>query len=189
MSEIVQPFPIVLYPDPFLNKVARAVKPEEFKVGKADEWVLKDLVERMRITMYAERGIGLAAPQVGIGLRLFVYDISEDHDPFAAVFNPVFSDMEGSVAEEEGCLSIPDVRAKVKRFAKLKLTGQNLQGDPISIVATELLARVFQHETDHLDGVLFINKLSMASKLMIRRRLHDLEDDYELQQMKKKRGK
>lgn len=189
MSETVAPFPIVLYPDPFLNKVARAITPAEFKAGKADEWVLKDLVERMRITMYAERGIGLAAPQVGIGLRLFVYDISEDHNEFAAVFNPVFSNMEGTVVEEEGCLSIPEVRAKVKRYAQLKLTGQNLQGEPIDIDATELLARVFQHETDHLDGVLFINKLSMTSKLLVRRLLHELEDDYELQQMKKKRGK
>jgi peptide deformylase len=184
----VLPLPIVLYPDPFLNKVARPVTLEELKAGKAGEWDLKELIERMRVTMYDERGIGLAGPQVGVGLRVFVYDISKDETGFAEVFNPVFSEMEGSEADEEGCLSIPEVRAKVKRYTKLKMTGLNLKGETISIDATDLLARVFQHETDHLDGVLFINKLSMTSKLLIRKALRELEDDYEMQQIKKKRA-
>jgi peptide deformylase len=185
----VLPLPIVMYPDPFLNKVARPVTPSELKAGKAGEWDLKELIDRMRATMYDERGIGLAGPQVGVGLRVFVYDISKDESGFAEVFNPVLSEMEGSELDEEGCLSIPDVRAKVKRYTKLKMTGLNLKGEAVSVDATDLLARVFQHENDHLDGILFINKLSMTSKLLIRKALRELEDDYELQQMKKKRAK
>jgi peptide deformylase len=189
----IEPLPIVLYPDPFLNKVARPVTLEELKAGKAQdksrEWDLRELVERMRVTMYDARGIGLAAPQVGVGLRLFVYDISKDGDEFHEVFNPVLSEMAGTVVEEEGCLSIPEVRAKVKRAATLKLTGLNLSGEAVEVEADDLLARCFQHETDHLDGVLFINKLTVTSRLLIRRGLHALEDDYEMLQIKKKRAK
>lgn len=173
-----QTMEIVLYPAPSLNKKCRAVTPEEIKSGVAGEWNLADLFARMSATMYAAEGIGLAAPQVGVGLRLFVYDISEDRNEPSIVINPVLSEKRGTVVEEEGCLSIPRVRAKVKRSAELQLDGLNLKGEPVSIHADDLLSRVFQHETDHLDGILFIKHLGMASRLMVRRPLNELEEDY-----------
>jgi peptide deformylase len=180
---------IVLYPDPFLTKPAKAIMPEELKSGKAmaptvrgatEEVNLAELTARMIATMYDAEGIGLAAPQVGIGLRLFVADVSSERNQAFVVINPVFSEMHGSLTEEEGCLSIPGVRAKVKRHATLHVSGLNLNGDPVELEATDLLSRVCQHETDHLNGVLFINKIGMAAKLLCRRQLMELEEDYAL---------
>jgi peptide deformylase len=191
-----QPLEIVLYPDPFLTRRCRLITDEEIKSGKVTlsekehapgvsaEWDLHDLAERMKATMYVAKGIGLAAPQVGVGLRLFIADISEDKSGAFAILNPKLSETSGTIVEEEGCLSIPDVRAKVKRFAELKIRGVNLKGEPIEADLTELASRVAQHETDHLDGVLFINKLGMTSKLMIRKQLIQLEEDYKLKQQK-----
>jgi peptide deformylase len=190
MSTITaEPLEIVLYPDPFLLKPCRAITPAELNSGKAAGWDLAELVERMKATMYAAEGIGLAAPQVGVGLRLFLVDISKDKCGCMALLNPVLSNLEGSIVEEEGCLSIPRVRAKVKRFQSLHVTAVNLKGEPIEFDATELLARVCQHENDHLNGILFINKLGMASRVMLRRALNELEEDYELAQAKKKKKK
>src|SRR4051812_2805778 len=117
MSTITaEPLEIVLYPDPFLLKPCRAITPAELGSGKAAGWDLVELIERMKATMYSAEGIGLAAPQVGVGLRLFLIDISKDKSGCVALLNPVLSNLEGSTVEEEGCLSIPHVRAKVKRF-------------------------------------------------------------------------
>jgi len=184
----VEPLEIVLYPDPFLTQPCRAITPEEIKAGSADGWNLAELVERMKATMFASEGIGLAAPQVGVGLRLFMADITKDHSGFFVVLNPTLSEIHGSVQEEEGCLSIPRVRAKVKRPAGVKVSGVDLKGQPFSFEATELLARVCQHEYDHLDGVLFINKLGMAARLLVRRQLVELEEDYRILQARKKVG-
>src|SRR5579862_8151642 len=133
---------IVLYPDPFLIKAARALTAEELREGKADGWNLAELVERMKATMYANEGVGLAAPQVRVGLRLFVADPSKDKTGFFAIFNPVQENLKGSELDEEGCLSIPGVRAKVKRNKALTCTGLDLQGQPISFDCRDLLARV-----------------------------------------------
>lgn len=180
------PLEIVLYPDKALEKPCRALAPEELKAGVADGWILPELIERMKTTMYAAEGIGLAAPQVGVPLRLFIADIKDERGA-RVVINPVLSDKQGSVLEEEGCLSIPGVRAKVKRFARLKISGLDAAGNPLSFDAAELLARVCQHENDHLDGILFINKIGMTARLMIRKRLRELEEDYRLKKLKKKK--
>lgn len=185
-----EPLDIVLYPNPFLTKKCRSVTDEEIKAGAISltdkehvagvkgDWKLQELAERMMATMYKANGIGLAAPQIGIGIRLWVADISKDKSGQIALLNPVLSKTQGSVVEEEGCLSIPNVRAKVKRHAELKVTGLNLKGEPVEAEVDDLFARVCQHETDHLDGVLFINKLGMTSKLMIRKQLMELEEEY-----------
>jgi peptide deformylase len=187
---------IVLYPDPFLTKPCKAVMPAEIQAGKAlaptargttEEVELAALVERMIATMRDAEGIGLAAPQVGIGLKLFVADISDDHTQPFVVINPVFSDMKGTLLEEEGCLSIPGVRAKVKRHAALHVSGLDLKGQPMELDATELLSRVCQHETDHLNGVLFINKIGMTAKLLVRRQLIELEEDYAIARKRAKK--
>ena len=188
-KEAPAPLEIVLYPDPFLTKPCRKVTDAEIKSGKAGEWNLAELFEKMRTTMYAAEGIGLAAPQVGVGLRLFVYDVSENHNDCRLLINPVLKDLQGTLLEEEGCLSIPHVRAKVKRAQSLKVKAVDLKGEPVEFDAADLLARVCQHENDHLDGVLFINKIGMAAKFMLRRPLEELEEDYALKQAKLKRKK
>src|SRR5438309_1513764 len=101
-----EPLPIVLYPDPFLNKNCRAVTEAELKSGKADGWDLAELVERMKATMYEAEGIGLAAPQVGVGLRIFLADVSKERNDCKVLINPKLSEPQGSAIEEEGCLSI-----------------------------------------------------------------------------------
>jgi peptide deformylase len=178
---------LVIYPDPFLNKSARAVTPEELREGKADGHNLAELVERMKSTMYANEGVGLAAPQVRVGLKLFVADPSKDKSGFMAIFNPELDNLAGSILEEEGCLSIPGVRAKVKRFKTLTCKGLDLQGNPISFDATELLARVCQHENDHLEGILFISRIGMTARFSARRKLDELEEDYRVAQAAAKR--
>jgi peptide deformylase len=185
-NEVSQPLEIIVYPDPFLTKPCRAITAEEFKSGVADGWNLEELVARMKATMYASNGIGLAAPQVGVGLRVFVADPSKEHTAFFAILNPKIAETHGSSVEEEGCLSVPEVRAKVKRPAAITITGMDAKGQPLSFGADELLARVCQHEYDHLDGILFINKLGMTGKLLVRRQLVDLEEDYRLTQGRKK---
>src|SRR6185295_6071711 len=170
--------PIVLYPDPILNKKAREVTLEELRAGKADNLDLNELVMRMVATMYDAEGIGLAAPQVGVGLRLFVADVSPERNTPFSVFNPVLKDPNGSIEEEEGCLSIPKVRAKVKRAESLILSGLDPQGQPLNLPVEGLPARVCQHETDHLDGVLFIQRIGTAARFMLRQKLRELEEDY-----------
>lgn len=183
----VEPLEVVLYPDPFLGKRCRALTAEEIKAGKAEGWNLAELVERMKATMYENAGIGLAAPQVGVGLRLFLVDITADHSGVFAIVNPVLADGRGSEVSEEGCLSIPGVRSKVKRFTEMKVSGLSLTGEPISFEAKDLLARVCQHENDHLEGVLFINRIGMTARLMIRKQLAELEEKYELKKKRKKK--
>lgn len=184
LKDKTQPLEIVLYPDPFLKKPCRKITPDEIKKGVAGGWNLAELVEQMKVTMYAAAGIGLAAPQVGVGLRLFIWDISGDKSGVFALLNPVINDPEGSITEEEGCLSIPHVRAKVKRHEMIRVNGVDLKGKVIEFEADDLLARVCQHEIDHLDGKLFIDKLGAASRFLIRRQLAELEDDYEMSKKK-----
>ncbi len=194
MSETVELLEILKYPHPFLGKKCRPLTESELKsgtvklsaresfFGKPTEWNLLQLARRMVATMYANKGIGLAAAQVGIGLRFFVFDISNDKSGVDVLYNPVLTQKHGTILEEEGCLSLPSVRAKVKRFAELHVAGVNARGEHVEADVSELLARVCQHETDHLDGVLFINKLGMTGRLVVRKQLMELEDDYELQQ-------
>lgn len=178
------PLPILVYPHPFLKKRARPVTAEEIKAGKADGWDLAELVLRMQASMTDEQGLGLAATQVGVGLRLFLAKASQEKEQVLVIINPVFSAQRGTEILEEGCLSLPGLRAKVKRFAALHVNGLDPQGRTWNFDADGLFARVCQHETDHLDGVLFIDRLGMAGRLLVRRRLAELEEDYE--QLKKR---
>ncbi|MCW8133643.1 MAG: peptide deformylase [Planctomycetota bacterium] len=178
---------IVLYPDPVLTKKARAITPDELKAGQADGIDLRELAARMIATMYEADGIGLAAPQVGVSLRFWVADPSPEHTAPLAIVNPVLSNQSGTLDMEEGCLSIPEVRGKVKRFQKLTVTGLDLDGNPVTLEAEDLAARVAQHETDHLDGILFITKIGTAARFMARSKLRVLEDEYEVMQRRRKK--
>jgi len=128
------------------------------------------MVDDMIETMYDEVGIGLAAPQVGISLRLMVVG-HEKTMAARTIVNPVIAEQGGEVTAEEGCLSLPGIFAQVTRAEWVRLEGQDLEGQPISIKARGLTARVFQHEMDHLDGVLFIDRLDAMTRDRIKRRI------------------
>lgn len=161
--------PIVKYPDPILQR------PTELVTEFNDE--LRTLANDMFESMYAAKGIGLAAPQIGVGQRLTVIDLSnkEKPDEKIVLVNPEVIETQGRQYEEEGCLSLPEIREKVVRAAKVKVKAQNLDGDWFEMEGEELLARAFQHEIDHLDGVLFIYRLSGLKRDLILRRIRKLQ--------------
>ncbi len=134
------------------------------------------LVDDMIQTMYAAPGIGLAAPQVGVGKRVFVCDISVGRNPSGLLvfINPEFVEREGMQLEEEGCLSVPGFNATVARPARAVLKGLDRHGEPQSVDASGLLARCFQHEMDHLDGTLFVDRLRGLQKDLIVRKIKKL---------------
>jgi peptide deformylase len=158
------PYTIRVYGDPVLRQRAR-------EVTEVDGGLVR-LAEDMIATMHQAPGVGLAAPQVGVQRRLFVYDLYDDRGPHAIV-NPVLSGLRGEWVYEEGCLSVPGLAFEVTRPKELHLTGLDLDGEEISIEADELLARVFQHEVDHLDGVLFIDRLDADQRRQAMRALRD----------------
>lgn len=162
------------YPDPVLKKIAVPVEADEFN----DE--LKELCYNMLFTMYHAPGIGLAAPQIGISKRIFVMDIDYEREekeladgettyelsgfkPMIFI-NPVISDKEGEITYQEGCLSLPGVFEDVKRFEKCKVNFQDVEGNHHAIEAEELRSICIQHENDHLDGKVFIERLSMLKR-------------------------
>ncbi len=166
MNETGETLPILLVPDPILK--ARA-KP----VGTADMDRVRDLVPRMFTTMYRAPGIGLAAPQVGVGLRVAVVDLMPDDKPTPIVLiNPqVTAASQEQATREEGCLSLPGQYADVTRPARVAVSYTDVEGARQHIEADGLLAACLQHEIDHLDGILFVDHLSPLKRNMILRRL------------------
>ena len=160
---------IVKYPDPVLEHPSEPVT--EF-----DE-ELRKLVDDMFESMYAAKGIGLAAPQIGISKRLTVIDLSFQKNPEEKIvlINPEIVFREGKQYEEEGCLSLPEIREKVSRAAKVKVRAQNVKGEWFELDGEELLARAFQHEIDHLDGVLFFRRVSALKRDLILRRIRKMQ--------------
>jgi len=127
-------------------------------------------------TMYAAPGIGLAAPQVGVGKRIFVCDVSVGRNPsdLLVFINPEFIERDGMQLEEEGCLSVPGFNATVARPSRAIVKGLNRHGEPQTVEGTGLLARCFQHEMDHLDGTLFVDRLRGLQKDLIVRKIKKL---------------
>ena len=144
------------YPKPILRQTCAPVE-------KIDDGIRK-LAADMRDTMLRAKGIGLAAPQVGSKLRLFVADVSEDRDQPLAIINPRIIRSEGRAAYEEGCLSIPGVTASVPRAQAITVVGATPEGEEMTLDAEDLLAICIQHEIDHLDGVLFFDRLSLLKR-------------------------
>jgi peptide deformylase len=137
---------------------------------------IDQLIDDMIQTMYAAPGIGLAATQVGVPLRIFVADISAGHRPGELVtfINPEFVEREGTQLEDEGCLSVPGFNATVARPARAVVKGLNREGEQQVIEATGLLARCFQHEMDHLEGTVFVDRLRGLQKDLIVRKIKKL---------------
>ncbi|MDE3188203.1 MAG: peptide deformylase [Acidobacteriota bacterium] len=160
---------IVKYPEPVLQQPGEPVT--EFNEE------LRKLVADMFETTYASQGIGLAAPQVGVSKRVTVIDLSMGKDPAQklVLINPEITFREGRQYEEEGCLSFPEIREKVARAAKVRIRAQNLEGKWFEMDGEELLSRAFQHEIDHLDGMLFIFRMSGLKRDMVLRRIRKMQ--------------
>jgi peptide deformylase len=155
--------PILHHPDPRLRKKTPPV--ERFDQS------LQKLIDDMFETMYAAPGVGLAANQVGVQLRLAVMDCSEEHNQPLVLINPEVSGAEDRQEMEEGCLSVPDIRDKILRYNKLRLRALDRHGQPYELEAEGLMAQCIQHEIDHLDGKLYIDYLSSLKRERIRKKL------------------
>lgn len=161
---------IVFYPNEVLRKKCAPVK--EFD----DD--LAALARRMEQLLHDAGGVGLAAPQVGVPIRFFITNPSGDPGDTVVWVNPVLSDFDGVEESEEGCLSIPGVTVEKRRAARAIITGFDITGAPRRAEAAGLLARIWQHETDHLNGVLVIDAMSEVAELANRRAIQQLETDY-----------
>ncbi|HQY88213.1 MAG TPA: peptide deformylase [Tepidisphaeraceae bacterium] len=161
---------IIQYPDPRLKKKSKPV------VNFDPD--LAALAQRMFELMREEEGVGLAAPQVGVNLRLFVMNHTGQPEDDRVVINPVLTALDGELENEEGCLSIPGVRVNVLRADQMKLEAVNLAGETFEREANDLESRVWQHETDHLDGILLIDRMSFTEKMRFRKKLKELEGKF-----------
>jgi len=161
--------PILKYGDDTLHSPARPVESITSDIDR----LIDDMIE----TMYAAPGVGLAAPQVGVPLRICVIDLSVGRDPngLIVLINPEFVERDGMQLEEEGCLSVPGFNATVARPSRATVKGLDRNGVEHSVTGTELLARCFQHEMDHLDGTLFVDRLRGLQKDLIVRKIKKLE--------------
>ena len=168
-KEAVKIHEVVKYPDPVLARPGAPVT-----VFDAE---LRKLVAEMFESMYAAQGIGLAAPQISISQRITVIDVSFRKNPKEklVLINPEVVERSGKQVEEEGCLSLPDIREKVQRAAKVKVKAQNERGEWFEVEGEELLARALLHEIDHLDGVLFIDRISRLKRELVLRKIKKLQ--------------
>jgi peptide deformylase len=162
-------YPIVKYGDPVLERPAETVT--EFGTPE-----LRKFLDDMFESMYAAKGVGLAAPQIGFSRRIAVIDASAGEDPSErlVLINPEIVHVEGSQVSEEGCLSIPGFREQVKRGKRVTVRAQDAEGEPFERTGDDLLARAFLHETDHLNGRLYITHISMLKRDLIRRKIKKL---------------
>ena len=161
--------PILKYGEEILHRPAETVLEITKKVNK----LIDDMIE----TMYAAQGIGLAAPQIGVPLNIFVVDISAGRNPhdLIVMINPSLMVATGTQSKEEGCLSVPGFNVSLERPAQIKLKGVDRNGRELQFEAKDLLARAFQHEIDHLDGKIFIDRLRGVKRDLIVRRIYKLQ--------------
>jgi peptide deformylase len=161
-------YEIVKFGDPVLEKPAAPVTVFD------DE--LKKLVEDMFDSMYAAHGVGLAAPQIGVSKRIAVIDVTFKEDPDAKIvlINPEIIHTEGRLTSNEGCLSLPEFREKVTRPRTVTARGQDVEGKTIEVSGEDLLARALVHETDHLNGKLYISHISALKRDMMKRKIRKL---------------
>ncbi|MEQ1776820.1 MAG: peptide deformylase [Burkholderiales bacterium] len=151
--------PILLYPDPRLHTVAAKVTCVDDKI--------RQLIKDMGETMYAAPGVGLAATQVDVHLRIIVIDNADTRDQLRVFINPEILEFKGEADCEEGCLSVPGIYEKVKRAQFIRVRALNQQGEPFELAAEGLLAVCIQHEMDHLEGKVFVEKLSRLKRQRI----------------------
>ena len=156
---------ILVYPDPRLREPGQPVQEVNDQI--------RELIDDMAETMYAAPGVGLAAPQIGVAKRIFVIDVATEDEPsdFRAFINPEILLTQGTQSYQEGCLSFPGVSENIKRAEQVKVRALNAEGEPFELEADGLLAVAIQHENDHLDGVLMIDKVTPLKRRMMSRKL------------------
>jgi peptide deformylase len=164
---------ILKYPHPALRHKCKPLRSVDGE--------LKNTVREMFELMYQQKGVGLAASQVGLPYRFFILNLEGDpaKAPEYVFINPVVSRRSGTTEAEEGCLSFPEIYAPVKRSEKIALSAYNLSGEELNYELSGLFARAVQHESDHLDGVLFIDRLTPSGLLSVKQALSDLELEFE----------
>lgn len=162
---------VIHYPDPRLRGRCKPVT--EFNAD------LAVLAERMIELMHEHKGVGLAAAQVGVPLRIFVANPTDDRKNDRVYVNPELFDLEGAKEAEEGCLSIPDVHIIVRRPLRARIKAQDVTGAAFERAAEDFEARVWQHETDHLNGVLIIDKMGPSDRIASKKKLKELEEEFE----------
>jgi peptide deformylase len=159
---------LTLHPDPILREIGEEVDPKDENV----QAVAKRMVE----IMFENNGIGLAAPQVGLPWRIFVTRDPEDEECAVVWINPKLEVLCKEIeSEEEGCLSLPEIRGDIRRPNAIRITGYDIQGNQASSESDDIIARIWQHENDHLDGILIIDKMSTMDKLVNRKLIRNLE--------------
>ncbi len=173
IDEIMAKLEILKYPHPFLKKVADPVAKE-----KIDD-ALRQTIEDMFETMYDDHGGGLAATQVGLNMRLFIMDGSEEKDQRIIAINPEIIEKKGEIIEEEGCLSFPGVSAKVKRAKWVKMRALDEFGNEYELESDGYLGRCIQHELDHLNGITYFDHLSPLKRGMIEKKYKKLMKENE----------
>jgi peptide deformylase len=161
---------IICWPDPRLKKVSRPVETFDEKLAL--------LTVKMFELMRESRGVGLAAPQVGKNIRLFVMNHNGEPGSDRIYVNPVLSDADGDEEAEEGCLSLPKVNVMVVRSKAMRMTAMDLHGKPFEQIETGYIARIWQHEVDHLNGVLITDRMGPVAKMAHRKILRELEEKY-----------
>jgi peptide deformylase len=155
--------PVVKYPNDVLTTKTRPVE----KITDADRKLVRDIID----TMYAENGVGLAANQVGIPKQIFVASADQVRGKELVFFNPEIVAREGEIKEFEGCLSVPEFYEPVKRSKKVRMRAMTLDGKTVEVEGTGLLSRIFQHEIDHLNGLIFVDRLGLLKKKSIKKKL------------------
>lgn len=161
---------IIFYPDPRLKKQCATV--EVF------DDALKKLADRMLILMREARGVGLAAPQVGLNIRLFVMNATGKPEDNRIYVNSVLSEAAGDDEAEEGCLSLPGINLQVVRARSMRIQAQDLAGNAIDETADGYIARIWQHETDHLNGVLLLDRMGPLAKMTHRKAIREMEENW-----------
>ena len=164
---------IIHYPDPRLKKVSKPVETVDPS--------LRELAAKMLQLMRQHRGVGLAAPQVGVNIRMFVMNSSpgSDSKEDRVYINPELTEAAGSEEGEEGCLSLPEINANIVRDKTMRIRAVDLDGKPIDETASGYIARIWQHEFDHLNGTLITDRMGAVAKMAAKRTLRELEAKYE----------
>ena len=164
------PTRIIKYPDPRLRRKSAAIKVFDESVAT--------LARRMLELMHAGKGVGLAGPQVGVCRRIFICNPTGEPADDMVLINPEITDLIGAAEAEEGCLSVPEVLVKVRRARKCRIRAYDLDGKPFTRDAEDLLARICQHELDHLEGRLIVDRMNDTDRIAYKKRLADLEAEY-----------
>ena len=162
---------VILYPDPRLRKKSQPVTVFDDQ--------LKATAARMLELMREHEGVGLAAPQVGLNVRLFVVNATGKPEDDRVYVNPVLSEADGDEESEEGCLSLPEIKVQVRRpTERVKMQAQDLDGKPFEEIGEGFVTRVWQHENDHLNGVMITDRMGPVAKLAYRKKLKEMEDEF-----------